>query len=88
MIWQSCNQDSSEKIINLASGNSYSILDIVNTIIEISNKNIQPKILNNAVSVHSYVINNKLMQKLFGQEQVNLIDGLREEYNYFEKNRK
>jgi UDP-glucose 4-epimerase len=84
MIWQSCNHNTSEKIINLVSENSYSILDIVNAIIKISGKNIRPEILNTAISVQNYVFNNDLMQKLFGKEQVQLLDGLKAEYDYFE----
>ncbi|MDR2409100.1 MAG: NAD-dependent epimerase/dehydratase family protein [Bacteroidales bacterium] len=83
MIWQSYNYPVTESVVNIASNQSYSILEIVNTIIQISGKDLKPEILNQPIAVRDYLFDNTLMRTLFGEEQIKLLDGLREEYKYF-----
>jgi UDP-glucose 4-epimerase len=83
MIWQSYNYSVTEPVVNIVSNQSYSILEIVKAIIQISGKDLNPEILNRPIAIRDYLFDNTLMRTLFGEEQITLLDGLREEYRYF-----
>jgi UDP-glucose 4-epimerase len=74
-----------ENRINIVSNKSYRILDIVKTIIQVSGKDLKPEILNQTTSVRDYLFDNQLMRELFGEERIELMNGLTDEYNYFSK---
>jgi UDP-glucose 4-epimerase len=85
MIWQSYSYPFEETIVNLVSKQSISILGIIEIIIQLSGKDLKPEILNQPIAVRNFVFDNQLMRKLFGEEQIELLDGIRDEYNYFLK---
>jgi len=82
-ICSSINLEKYQGPINVVSSKPYSIKEIVNIIIEISKKSIKPEILNKEISVFDMVFDNKKMLKYLTQEQVDIRDGLKEEYEAF-----
>jgi nucleoside-diphosphate-sugar epimerase len=69
--------------INIVAGQSISVIDIVNMIIKISGKSIEPDIKHNKIPVKNFVFNNSKMIKHIGVETIALEEGLKEEYEFF-----
>lgn len=82
-IWDACFVDYDENIINLVSGKNKSILEIIQLLIKISGKNIFPHILGENEMKYDRIFDNQLMKRIFGEEKIELVDGLKEEYLYF-----
>ncbi|MFA5920942.1 MAG: NAD-dependent epimerase/dehydratase [Methylococcaceae bacterium] len=70
---------------NIASSVSYSVKEIVELIMAVSNKKLRPKILNNNLQVRNLVFDNKKMQDYLGKEEIQMFEGLKDEYRYFEQ---
>lgn len=71
--------------INIVSGKSLSVKEIVELIINISGKNISCEIQNKSIPSRSYEFCNKKMEKYLCSEEVTLREGLTEEYEYISK---
>ncbi len=82
-IWEAYKSDCDLGVVNIVSGISKTVLEIVNLLIEISGKKLCAEILNNYVETRDTIFDNKLMVQVFGAEQISLEDGLIEEYEYF-----
>lgn len=84
-IWKSLELNCFDQIINIVSGKTITVKQLVNSLIEISEKKLKPQILNYNIDKKDYIFNNSKMIKLFGNEQIDLYQGLKEEYLYFLK---
>jgi UDP-glucose 4-epimerase len=82
-IWKALSIESEDKIVNIVSGYSKSVLEIIKMIILVSGKPLNPEILNKDIITRDYVFDNKKMYNFFGEEQISLYDGLKKEYEYF-----
>ena len=69
--------------INIVSQNAYSIEFIINNLINISGLNIKPNFIYRNINVRNLVFDNSKMRKYLHTEEVNITDGLTEEYNNF-----
>lgn len=70
--------------INIVGNRTITILDLINLIIEISEKNITPKVENMNIEVKDFVFDNNKMNKYLGMEATLLEEGIKREYKYFE----
>lgn len=82
-IWKAINIETDESIVNIVSGDSKTVTEIVTMLIDISGKPFSPQILNNKLETKDYLFDNTRMLKFFGEEQVSLSEGLKGEYEYF-----
>jgi len=74
-----------EGAINLVSGNTICIKDLVDFIINLSGKEIKPKKIKTAQLPRNIFFDNNKMESILGKEEIALFDGLEDEYNYFLK---
>lgn len=81
-IWDALNINAEYALINIVSGNAYTIKQIVELLNQCSGKNIEPQILGNNIKTNDYIFDNSIMIKYFGKEKVDLLDGLKNEYEY------
>ncbi len=81
-IWDALNINAEYALINIVSGNAFTIKQIVELLIQCSGKNIEPQILGNNIKTNDYIFDNSIMIKYFGKEKVDLLDGLKNEYEY------
>ena len=70
-----------EGVINLCSSNSYTIKNIVEMLIEISNKKVQIDYIETENRGVDFEFDTSKMNKLLGYEKVNIMEGLKNEYN-------
>ena len=82
-IWNAVKVENEESLVNIVSGSSKTVLEIINMLIEISGKTLKPKVLNKEIVTRDYVFNNARMMKIYGIEKKSLFNGLKEEYEYF-----
>ncbi|MDY4721981.1 MAG: NAD(P)-dependent oxidoreductase [Clostridium paraputrificum] len=85
LIIKSFDLNTSMGPINIVSNKARKIVEIVNDIIDISGKNIEPKILKNKVETKNLVFDNKKMESILGKEKILFYKGLKEEYEYFQE---
>ncbi|MHC1682484.1 MAG: NAD-dependent epimerase/dehydratase family protein [Clostridiaceae bacterium] len=72
--------------INVVSSRRISILNLIELIFEISQKNVKiVKTDNKIIKIRDIIYNNEKMIKCLGKEEISLIQGLKEEYEYFIK---
>lgn len=81
-IWAALNINAENGLINIVSGNAFTIKQIVELLIQCSGKNIEPQILGNSIKTNDYIFDNSIMIEYFGKEKVDLLDGLKNEYEY------
>lgn len=81
-IWDTLNINAENVLINIVSGNAFTIKQIVELLIQCSGKNIEPQILGNSIKTNDYIFDNSIMIEYFGKEKVDLLDGLKNEYEY------
>ena len=81
-IWAALNINAVNGLINIVSGNAFTIKQIVELLIQCSGKNIEPQILGNSIKTNDYIFDNSIMIEYFGKEKVDLLDGLKNEYEY------
>jgi len=84
LILKSIKLNKSVYPINIASKKAISVLDLVNLIIEISSKKIKPEVQKNNIETKDFVFDITKMETWLGKESVELEEGIREEYGYFE----
>lgn len=81
MILKSIELEKYEGVINLCSSNSYTIKNIIEILIEISNKKIRIDYVETKNRGIDFEFDTFKMNKLLGYEKVNIRDGLKNEYN-------
>jgi len=82
MVWSASNLDPLPAFLNIAGEHPRSVLEIVTALIMVSDKKLTPLITGTSGSGHDLVIDPRLRIELIGHETVDLLDGLREEYNH------
>lgn len=82
-IWEAFTVESDDLLINIVSGNSFSVKQLVQMLVEISGKSLFPQIQGNNIETKDYFFDNTKMVEVFGPEQVEILEGLSEEYDYF-----
>ncbi len=82
-IWESLNLHEFVSPVNIASSISYSVKEIIQKIIDISGKDIEAEILNNNVPTRDMIFDNRKMRAYFGEERIDIVSGLTQEYNTF-----
>jgi len=71
------------KIVNIVTGKSYRVIEIVNLLIKISGENIKPLFAEQENEISSNRFDNTKMIELFGKEEACFEDELAKEYAYF-----
>ena len=80
LIMKSILLEKYEGVINLCSSNSYTIKNIVEMLIEISNKEVQIDYIETENRGIDFEFDTSKMNKLLGIEKINIKDGLADEY--------
>lgn len=80
LIMKSISLQKYEGVINLCSSNSYTIKNIVEMLIEISNKKVQIDYIETENRGIDFEFDTSKMNKLLGVEKINIKDGLTDEY--------
>jgi nucleoside-diphosphate-sugar epimerase len=80
LIIKSISLEKYEGVINLCSSNSYNIKNIVEMLIEISNKKVQIDYIETENRSIDFEFDTSKMNKLLGVEKINIKDGLSDEY--------
>lgn len=85
MILKSIELEEYKEPINIVGSSSISILDLINLIIGTSKKKMIPIVQNCNANAKDVIFNNEKMIKYFGKESTLLQEGIKREYEYFEK---
>jgi nucleoside-diphosphate-sugar epimerase len=80
LIMNSISLNEYKGVLNLCSTVSYSIKEIINLLIKISQKNLDIDYIENSNSALDFTFNTAKMNQLLGYESINIKDGLRDEY--------
>jgi len=83
LIINSIDLDEYIEPINVVSNKAVSMLELVNIVIKVSGKNIEPILENKSMNTKDFIFNNDKMTKYLGKESVSLKEGITREYEYF-----
>ncbi|WP_333804617.1 NAD-dependent epimerase/dehydratase family protein [Sulfurospirillum sp.] len=81
LIIKSLDLERYEGVINLCSNKSYTIKEIIELLLKITNSNLKIEYKQSHLQGIDYVFDTSKMNQLLGYEQVSIEDGLKDEYN-------
>ena len=85
MILKSLELEEYKGPINIVGSFPITIINLIKLIIETSEKNLTPIVQNSDTNTKDFIFNNEKMINYFGKESTLLQEGIKREYEYFEK---
>ena len=85
-IWKAITLDKFIGPVNIVSSKHYTVLDLVQTLMNISEKALKISFHKSTTKEHDVVFNNVKMTEYLTAESIDIHDGLRDEYFYTQKN--
>lgn len=82
-IWESLSLHAPYTLVNVVSGKSHTIEELIDILIKISGQDVKPQVRRDEIKRNNYIFDNSKMIGLFGNETVDIVEGLNNEYRYF-----
>lgn len=86
-IWNATLLKEDAGPINIVSGKAYAIKDIIQKLIDISEKDLNIEVLNKPIIVWDILFNAEKMKRYLTNEQIDIAEGLKEEFYNFNENK-